>query len=148
MDTEVMNAYETLNLTIEPSEIYDIVHVDGVKKETFAAAVMKYEEGLLETMHIAEKVKNVDKNQGNLLEKNAKTQSSIKFQGFKYLFTQVLDIEHQVLWFEVQIEAGETFDDIKKSFEVLQNKLRAIPIKADRKKFQNLRQMTIRDIFS
>ena len=68
-----------------------------------------------------------------------------QFEGFEDLYEQVLDIEDQLLCHEVQIEADETYDDLKKSFEVFQNKLRTLLLRAKRKKLHNLRQMTIHD---
>ena len=70
------------------------------------------------------------------------------FQGFDSLYKQVLDIEDQLLCPEVQAEAEETFDDLKKSFESFQSKIRVVGLKAKRKKLQNLRQMTIHDMFN
>jgi len=49
---------------------------------------------------------------------------------------------------EVQAEVEETFDDLKKSFESFQSKIRTIDLKAKRKKLQNLRQMMIHDMFN
>ena len=49
---------------------------------------------------------------------------------------------------EVQAEADETFDDLKKSFESFQSNIRVVGLKAKRKKLQNLRQMTIHDMFN
>ena len=61
---------------------------------------------------------------------------------------QVLDIEDQLLYPEVQAEAEQTFNDLKKSFESFQSKIRAVSLKAKCKKLQNLCQMTIHDMFN
>jgi len=44
-------------------------------------------------------------------------ENKVIFQGFDSLYKQVLNIEDQLLYLEVQPEAEETFDDLKKSFE-------------------------------
>jgi len=44
-------------------------------------------------------------------------ENKVIFQGFNSLYKQVLNIEDQLLYLEVQAEAEETFDDLKKSFE-------------------------------
>ncbi|KAL2608200.1 hypothetical protein R1flu_026773 [Riccia fluitans] len=62
------------------------------------------------------------------------------FKGFKSLYKQVFDIEDQLICSEVQAEAEETFDDLRKLFELFQSKVRALSLKAKRKKLQNLRQ--------
>ncbi len=69
-------------------------------------------------------------------------ENKVIFQGFDSLYKQVLNIEDQLLYLEVQAETEETFDDLKKSFESFQSKIRTIDLKAKRKKLQNLRQMT------
>jgi hypothetical protein len=63
------------------------------------------------------------------------------------LYKQILDIEDQLLCSNVQTEVEEAFNDLKKLFEEFQAKVRAVVLKARRKKNQNLRQMTIHDMF-
>ncbi len=75
-------------------------------------------------------------------------ENKVIFRGFDFLYKQVLNIEDQLLCLEVQAEAKETFDDLKKSFESFQSKIRTVDLKAKRKKLQNLRQMTINDKFN
>ncbi len=53
----------------------------------------------------------------NTQELNVGLENEIIFQGFNSLYKQVLDIEDQLLYLEVQTKAEETFDDLKKSFE-------------------------------
>ena len=69
-------------------------------------------------------------------------------QGFDSLYEQVLEIEDQLLCLKVQVEAEETFDDLKKLFESFQSKIRVANLKTKRKKLQNLRQMMIHDMFN
>jgi hypothetical protein len=75
-------------------------------------------------------------------------ENKVIFQGFDSLYKQVLNIEDQLLCLEVQTEAEETFDDLKKSFKSFQSKIRTVDLKAKCKKLQNLRQMTINDKFN
>jgi hypothetical protein len=75
-------------------------------------------------------------------------ENKVIFQGFASLYKQVLNIEDHLLYLEVQVEAEETFDDLKKSFESFQSKIRMVGLKAKRKKLQNLHQMTINDMFN
>ena len=53
---------------------------------------------------------------------------------------QVLDIEDQLLYPEIQAEAKQTFNDLRKSFESFQSKIRTVDLKAKCKKLQNLCQ--------
>jgi hypothetical protein len=55
--------------------------------------------------------------------KRLNLENGVMFQGFDSLYKQVLDIEDQLLCLEVQAQAEETFDDLKKSFESFQSKI-------------------------
>jgi hypothetical protein len=44
-------------------------------------------------------------------------ENKVIFQGFDSFYKEVLNIEDQLFYLEVQTEAEETFDDFKKSFE-------------------------------
>jgi hypothetical protein len=74
--------------------------------------------------------------------------NTVVFKGFESLYKQVVDIEDQLLYFEVWKDAEETFDDLRKLFESFQSKVRVITLKAKRKNLQNLRQMTIHDMLN
>jgi hypothetical protein len=63
------------------------------------------------------------------------------------LYKQIFNIEDQLLCSNVQIEVEKTFDNLKKPFEGFQAKVRAVILKARRKKNQNRHQMTIHDMF-
>jgi hypothetical protein len=70
--------------------------------------------------------------------KRLNLENGVIFQGFDSLFKQVLDIKDQLLCPKVQAEAEETFDDLKNLFESFQSKIRAIGLKAKRKKTSKL----------
>jgi hypothetical protein len=74
--------------------------------------------------------------------------NTVVFKGFESLYKQVVDIEDQLLCFEVREEAEKTFNDLKKLFESFQSKVRAITSKTKHKNLQNLRQMTIHDMLN
>jgi hypothetical protein len=139
IEDDMMNAFEELHLGIDSSELDEFIHADDENNEIFSASVLEDVEEVLETMNISEIAESEDDNEAD--------PSHTQFEGFKDLYEQVLDIEDQLLCHEVQIEAGETYDDLKKSFEVFQNKLRTLMLSAKRKKLQNLRQMTIHDYY-
>ncbi len=84
----------------------------------------------------------------NIQELNVGLENEVIFQGFDSLYKQVLDIEDQLLCLEVQTKAKETFDDLNKLFKSFQSKIRTVDFKTKRKKLQNLRQMTIHDMFN
>ncbi len=65
-------------------------------------------------------------------------ENKVIFQGFDSLYKQVPNIEDQLLCLEVQVEAEETFNDFKKSFESFQSKIRMVGLKAKHKKTSKL----------
>ncbi len=84
----------------------------------------------------------------NIQELNVSLENGVIFQGFDSLYKQVLDIEDQLLCPEVQTNAEETFNDLKKSFKSVQSKIRMVGLKAKYKNLQNLCQMTVHDMFN
>ena len=102
---------------------------------------------MMDSMKIVETVMEYDDDDDvNNHDANAVSESGVVFHGFEFLFKQVLDIEDQLLCSEVQDEADEKFDDLKKSFESFQSKIRALSLQVKRKKHANLRQLTIHDM--
>jgi len=144
--TELAQTIESLNLSINQSELEEFVHIDDESNEKYAASVLEDVEELLESMKINEAglAKDSDVNQPQQI---VKSQDRVEFYGFEPLYKQILDIEDQLLYFNVQTEAEEAFDDLKKSFEEFQAKVQVVVLKARRKKNQNLRQMTIHVMF-
>ena len=138
VDTEVAKALEILNVPIALSELEDFVHIDDENSQEYAAAVLEDVEELLESMKIVEIVMDDDDDDVNAQDLNACLGSGVVFQGFESLYKQILDIEDQLLCPEVQIEADDTFNDLKTLFESFQSKIRAITLKAKREKLQNM----------
>jgi hypothetical protein len=145
--TELAQTIESVNLsTSEQSELEEFVHIDYESNEEYAAAVLEDVEKLLELMKINETGLDED-NDVNQPEQIIESQDRVEFHGFESLYKHILDIEDQLLYSNIQIETEEAFDDLKKPFEEFQAKVRAIIVKAKRKKNQNLCQMTIHNMF-
>jgi hypothetical protein len=108
--------------------------------------VLEDVEELLESMKINETGLDED-NDVNQPKQIVESQDRVEFHGFESLYKQILDIEDQLLCSNVQTEAEEAFDNLKKSFEEFQAKVRAVVLKTRRKKNQNLHQMRIHDMF-
>ncbi len=148
--TEVAQAIAVLNISVGQDELEEFVRVDNENSEEFAAAVLEDVEELLETMKIAEENLD-DDNDDDILTSQASGSglgNTVVFKGFESLYKQVVDIEDQLLCSEVRKEAEETFDDLRKLFELFQSKVRAVTLKAKCKNLQNLRQMTIHDMLN
>ncbi len=148
--TKVAQAITILNLSVGQDELEEFVHVDNENNEEFAAAVLEDVEELLETMKLAEE--NLDNdNDDDILTSQASGSglgNIVVFKGFESLYKQVVDIEDQLLCSEVRKEVEETFDDLRKLFELFQSKVQAVTLKAKCKNLQNLCQMTIHDMLN
>ncbi len=147
---EIAQATATLNLFVGQDKLEEFVHVDDENSEEFAAAILEDVEELLETMKIVEENLD-DDNDDDILTSQASDSSlgnTVVFKGFESLYKQVVDIEDQLLCFEVRKEAEETFDDLRKLFESFQSKVQAITLKTKHKNLQNLCQMTIHDMLN
>jgi len=144
--TELAQTIESLNLLINQLELEEFVHIDDESNEEYVVVVLEAVEELSVSMKINEAGLDEDSDV-NQLEQIVETQDRVEFHGFESLYKQIFNIEDQLLCSNVQTEAEETFDGLKKSFKEFQAKVRAVVLKAKRKKNQNMRQMTIHDMF-
>jgi hypothetical protein len=148
--TEVAQAIATLNLSVGQDKLEEFVRVDDENSEKFAVVILEDIEELWETMKIIKENLD-DDNDDDILTSQASNLSlgnNVVFKGFELLYKQVIDIEDQMLYSEVQEEVKETFDHLRKLFESFQSKVRAITLKAKCKNLQILRQMTIHEILN
>ena len=81
-------------------------------------------------------------------KKRLNLENRVIFQGFNSLYKQVLDIKDQLLCHEVQVEAEETFDDLKKPFDSFSEQDPSGRPQNQTQKLQNSCQMTIHDMFN
>jgi hypothetical protein len=109
---ELAQTIESLNLSINQSELEEFVHIDDESNEEYAVAMLEDVEELLESMKINEAGLDED-NDVNQPEHIVESQDRVEFHGFESLYKQILDIEDQLLCFNVQTEAEEAFDDLK-----------------------------------
>ncbi|CAM6056769.1 unnamed protein product [Sphagnum tenellum] len=114
--TELVQTIESLNLSINQSELEEFGHIDDESNEEYALTVLEVVKELLELMKINEAGLDEDNNV-NQPEQIVESQDRVEFHGFESLYKQILDIEDQLFYCNVQTEAEETFDDFKNSFE-------------------------------
>jgi hypothetical protein len=86
-------------------------------------------EELLESLGVNDEAVENDGDEGNPDESNG-LENTTTFHGFEALYQRVLDFEEQLLCSQVQAAAGETFDELRKSFESFQSKLQVLTVKA------------------
>jgi hypothetical protein len=92
--TEFSKAMEPLNLSLDPSELEDFVHIDDEDNEEYAIAVLEDVEEFLELMKIAETAMH-DDGDVNTQELNVGLKNGVIFQGFDSFYKHVLDIEDE-----------------------------------------------------
>jgi division protein CdvB (Snf7/Vps24/ESCRT-III family) len=120
--TKLAQTIESLNLSINQSQLEEFVHTHDESNEEYVAAMLEDVKELLESMKINEAGLDEDSDI-NQLEQIVKSQDRVEFHGFESLYKQILDIKDQLLCSNVQTEAEEAFDDLKKSFEEFQVKV-------------------------
>ncbi len=150
LGTKVAQVIVALNLSVGQNKFEEFVHVDNENNEEFAATILEDVEELLETMKIVKENMD-DDNDDDILTFQALDSglgNTIVFKGFESLYKQVVDIEDQLLCFEVWKEVEETFNDLRKLFESFQSKVRVVTLKTKCKNLQNLYQMIIHDMLN
>ncbi len=76
--TEFSKAVESLNLSVDPSELENFVHIDDENNEEYAIVVLENVEELLETMKIAKTTMDDDGNV-NTQELNVGLENEVMF---------------------------------------------------------------------
>ena len=93
---------------------------DANNKECYAVMLEDIGE-VMETMQIKEEPCIDDEIEP--IETFAKFESATNFKGFEALHKTVLDIDDRLLYSNVQIEAGQMYDELRRTFERNSNKL-------------------------
>jgi len=79
--TEFSKAMESFNLSVNPSELEEFVHIDDEDNEKYAIVVLENVEELLETMKVVETTMD-DDGDVNTQELNVSLENGVIFQGF------------------------------------------------------------------
>ena len=70
-------------------------------------------------------------------------ESATDFKGIQALHRNVLDIDDQLLCSEVQTEAQQMYDELRRSFEMFQQNVNKLALNVKRKKFMHLQKITL-----
>jgi hypothetical protein len=90
--TELAQTIESLNLSINQSELEEFVHIDDESNEEYAVAVLEDVEELLESMKINEAGLDED-SVVNQLEQIVESHDRVEYHGFEFLYKQIFNIE-------------------------------------------------------
>ena len=69
------------------------------------------------------------------------------FKDFEALHNTVLDIDDQSLGHDVQMETGQMYDELRRSFETFQGNVNKLTLNVKLQKFIHLWQITLHDMF-
>ncbi|KAI6650794.1 hypothetical protein LOD99_7845 [Oopsacas minuta] len=121
------------------------MHVDDENNEEYSQAMLDDVNEVLATMH----TENDDSDDDSDDQSNASApiENEVTFNGFEQLHRKVLEVEDQLLCTDVQAQAGDAYGELKDTFENFQRKLRQVASEAKRKRAQNMRQLTMHDMF-
>ena len=125
------------------------MHVDDENSEEFSHEILVDVNDVLERMQTTND--NEDESDYTMVEACVQspelTESDITFGGFENMYIKVLEVEDQLLCPDVQAQAENDYNDLKNSFDLFQQKLRQVALKAKCKKERNMHQLTIHNLF-
>ena len=75
------------------------------------------------------------------------SKSATDFKGFEALHKIVLDIDDRLLCFDVQTEAWQMYNEVRRSFETFQQNFNKLTLYVKHERIHAFRQMTLHDMF-
>ena len=145
----LLRSSKALNIPIDESTLDEFEHVDDENSEEFLHEILDDVNEVLESIQATND--NEDENVHTVVEScahsPAPTGNNITFCGFEHIYNKVLEVEDQLLYPDVQVQAGNCYNKLRNSFELFQQKLRQVILDAKRKRERNMHQLTIYDLF-
>ena len=135
----------TLHISIELEEMSGFFEYRRYKQWKRCDVVVEDVDEVLETMRSEEEPPIDDGIQP--IERFVEFKSATDFKGFGALHNIVLDINNQLLWSDVQTEAGQMYDELRWSFETFQRNINKLNLYVKLKKIMHSWQMTLHDTF-
>ncbi|KAF5185902.1 Tigger transposable element-derived protein [Thalictrum thalictroides] len=126
------NMMQELQISINPSEMNDFLHIDDEDNEDFIQEIFADVEEVMESMQLAN---HEDEEQDTELnsEIEASVEQRTEFRGFASHYSTLLDVEDQLLCPESQAEAEESFDSLIQAFQKFKYEVQALSAKERRK---------------
>ena len=69
------------------------------------------------------------------------------FSGLEHIYNKVFEVEDQLLCPDVQVQAGNCYNELRNFFELFQQELRQVILDVKRKEEPNMHHLTIHDVF-
>ena len=149
MMADLLCSFKALNVPIDESTLDEFVHVDDKNSKKFSHEILDDVNEVLESIQATND--NENENVHTVVEScphsPAPTRNDVIFCGFEHIYNKVLEVEDQLLCPDVQVQAGNYYNDLRNSFELFQQKLRQVILEVKRKRERNMHQLTIHDLF-
>ena len=149
MMADLLCSFKALNIPIDESTPDEFVHVDDKNSEEFSHEILDDVNEVLESIQATNdneygNVHNVVK---SCAHSTAPTGNEVIFCGFEHIYNKVFEAEDQLLCPDVQVQAGNYYNELRNSFKLFQQKLRQVILEVKRKRERNMHQLTIHDLF-
>ena len=146
--TDLLSSFIVLNISIDESTMDEFVHVDDENREEFTHEIMNdVNEGMEKMLETND---NEDESNLTMVKASAHSPETIEnnviFGGFEHTYNKVLEVEDQLLFPDVQAQAGNDYNELKNSFKLFQRRLQ-VTLELKRKRERNMHQLTIHDVF-
>lgn len=136
MDT-ILQQFDALNIAISKEELNQYVYADDDGNDLFSQALLDDIESSFAQISMQEMSEDDANVQDTTSACAATAENEVCFNGFNKLYQAVLDIEDQLQCADVQMEAGNQFEELMDAFDCFQGKLRKIVLQANGKKNQS-----------
>ena len=143
---DILHNFKSLNISITKDELEQFMHIDDESSEQFALAILEDVNEVL--TDLPSEYVPMDIDEGDDANDAVESIDSIDFHGFDELYNIVQNVEDQLLCADVRDEAGDAFDELRNSFDNFQRKLRKVTLQAKRRRMQNMKQLTLNDMFA
>ncbi|KAI6647728.1 hypothetical protein LOD99_8569 [Oopsacas minuta] len=142
--SDILQRFRSVNIVIEEDELNEFMHIHDKNNEKYPQARLDYVNRYW--LQCIQKMMTDDDcdDQSN---GSAPIVKEVILNRFEELYRRVLEVEDQLLCTDVQAQTGDAYGDLKNTFENFQRELRQVASEAKRKSAQNLRQLTMHDMF-
>ena len=144
---DLLCSFKALNIPIDESTLDEFVHVDDKNSEKFSHEILVDVNEVLESIQATND--NKDENVHTVVELCAPSPAPIGNEVIflEHIYNKVFEVEDRLLCPDIQIQAGNYYNELRNFFQLFQQILRQVILDVKRKKKPNVHQLTIHDVF-
>ena len=125
---ELLVSFRALDIAIDNDELNEFTHINDKKNEEYSEAMLDDVNTALAAVHSGKDVHTDDKaGPSNACDGELIT-NSVVFHTFDQFYSEVLEVEDQLLCPVLQEQAGDDYDKLKTTFKCIQQKLRQVTL--------------------